>query len=92
MICPTVKEFLDSEFPMNFSHDFNGSCTCCKIIGLDFTLWAHCWRSGCPECNFSGVHVTGKASKENKHRIAQHFIEHSNWKNSTEFNIVLETI
>lgn len=89
---PTVAEFLASEHPVEFSHDFDGSCICCEINGLDFNLFAHCWRSGCNKtCEFSGCHISGNISKEDKIRIAEHFIDKSNWKYSTDWNIVYDS-
>lgn len=93
---PTAEEVLKSGWPTQFftksnGEDYDGSCICGQIVGIGFLLEAHCWRSRCEYgCKFSGVHVAGDISYEQKMKLAKHFVDKSAWKNHTDFNIVIE--
>ena len=89
MKLPKPQDILASENPVVFDHDFDGSCTCANIVGEGFHIHVHCWRSNCDICTYSGIHVSGSISKDLKYKLAEHIFDCSNWKDLTDFNIVV---
>ena len=86
---PTAQAILASEYPLNFDHDYDGSCSCARIYGENFEIYVHCWRPNCDICTYSGIHVSGSISKDMKYKLAEHIYNCNNWKDLTEFNIVV---
>lgn len=93
----SVKELLESDWPLSLAKSangedeaFDGSCPCCMIYGEDFTIDMHCWRGNCNSCNYSGIHISGNLDKDTKMKIAEHIKNNNGWTNSTDWNIVIE--
>lgn len=91
----SVADILASEWPYRFAEAPNGSsegyggCPCCLIHGSCFEVRVHCWRT-CDQCEFSGIHISGSVSDEEKMRIAEYIRDHNGWTEATEWQIVFE--
>jgi len=84
------EELLAHEWPMALAHDFSGGCPCGEILGEDYKVEFHCWRVPCDSCEFSGIHVSGGLSDEEKLKIGEHIRDNNGWTDSADWNILIE--
>ena len=92
----TAKNLLDNNWPMSLAKNpnddgaFDACCPCGEIIGENFIVEFHCWRSGCEYgCRYSGIHVSGSLDSQTKRQIAEHIRDNNGWTNSTDWSIVI---
>lgn len=50
-------------------------CPCGEFVCDDYKIEAHCWRSVCDDCEFSGVHYDNEAGKQHAQEIADYIQE-----------------
>lgn len=90
----TAEQLLRSEWPMNLSEDYEGSCACCFIEGEGFSVRTHCWRTKVDcNCEYCGIHITGELPQKKLLQIAKHIRNNNGWTDFTDWTIIVnETI